>query len=479
MNVRLVSNTMGYILWVEAGFLLLPVLTAVVCGEVYWREFLLTAALCAAVGTALHAVPLKKAQMHSRDGFVAVSLSWVVLALFGALPYVFTGTMTSYIDAVFETVSGLTTTGSSTFTAVSHLPRSILLWRSLTQWMGGMGVLVLFLALTPRMGEGAVFLMRAESPGPIKSKLVPKVGGTAKILYIIYVVLTVCEIIALRLAGESWFPSICHSFATMATGGFSVYDTSLAGASKVVMWIVTVFAFLAGVNFSLIFLAVRGKLKDALRSEELRFYTGIVVVTTLLLCLNLRLQAGIPFGDSITDAAFQTVTIITTTGSATVDFAMWPTFCRMALVMMMFTGACAGSTAGGIKLSRILILCKSLKRELKRLAHPNHVSVVKMDGQGVEERVVSAAGSFLTAYLLVLLVGALVVSWDNFGFQESFAASLTCISNVGPGLGILGPMENFSILSPLSKVVLSVEMLMGRLELMPLMALLLRSTWRD
>ena len=479
MNVRLVSNTMGYILWVEAGFLLLPVLTAVVCGEVYWREFLLTAALCAAVGTALHAVPLKKSQMHSRDGFVAVSLSWVVLALFGALPYVFTGTMTSYIDAVFETVSGLTTTGSSTFTAVSHLPRSILLWRSLTQWMGGMGVLVLFLALTPRMGEGAVFLMRAESPGPIKSKLVPKVGGTAKILYVIYVVLTVCEITALRLAGESWFSSICHSFTTMATGGFSVYDTSLAGASKVVMWIVTVFAFLAGVNFSLIFLAVRGKLKDALRSEELRFYTGIVVVTTLLLCLNLRLQAGISFGDSITDAAFQTVTIITTTGFATVDFAMWPTFCRMALVMMMFTGACAGSTAGGIKLSRILILCKSLKRELKRLAHPNHVSVVKMDGQGVEERVVSAAGSFLTAYLLVLLVGALVVSWDNFGFQESFAASLTCISNVGPGLGILGPMENFSILSPLSKVVLSVEMLMGRLELMPLMALLLRSTWRD
>ena len=479
MNVRLVSNTMGYILWVEAGFLLLPVLTAVVCGEVYWREFLLTAALCAAVGTALHAVPLKKAQMHSRDGFVAVSLSWVVLALFGALPYVFTGTMTSYIDAVFETVSGLTTTGSSTFTAVSHLPRSILLWRSLTQWMGGMGVLVLFLALTPRMGEGAVFLMRAESPGPIKSKLVPKVGGTAKILYVIYVVLTVCEIIALRLAGESWFSSICHSFATMATGGFSVYDTSLAGASKAVMWIVTVFAFLAGVNFSLIFLAVRGKLKDALRSEELRFYTGIVVVTTLLLCLNLRLQAGIPFGDSITDAAFQTVTIITTTGFATVDFAMWPTFCRMALVMMMFTGACAGSTAGGIKLSRILILCKSLKRELKRLAHPNHVSVVKMDGQGVEERVVSAAGSFLTAYLLVLLVGALVVSWDNFGFQESFAASLTCISNVGPGLGILGPMENFSILSPLSKVVLSVEMLMGRLELMPLLALFLGSTWRD
>lgn len=479
MNFRLLSHTMGYILWVEAGFLLLPALTACIYAETCWQQFLLTALLCAAAGTVLHLIPVKKAQMHSRDGFVAVALSWVLLALFGALPYVFTGVLDSYIDALFETVSGLTTTGSSTFTAVSHLPRSVLLWRSLTQWMGGMGVLVLFLALTPRMGEGAVFLMRAESPGPIKSKLVPKVGGTAKILYLIYVVLTLCEVLALRLAGESWFSAVCHSFTTMATGGFSIYDTSLAGASKAVMWIITVFSFLAGVNFSLMFLAVRGKLKEVLRSEELRIYVGIVAAATLLLCINLRVQAGVGFHDSITDAAFQTVTIITTTGFATVDFALWPTFCRMALVMLMFTGGCAGSTSGGIKISRIAILCKSLKRELKRLAHPNHVSVIKMDGQAVEERVVSAASSFICAYLLVLLAGALVVSWDNYGFQESFAASLTCISNVGPGLGILGPMENFSILSPLSKLVLSLEMLMGRLELMPLLALFLGSTWRD
>ena len=386
MNFRLITQTMGYILWVEAGFLLLPALTACVCGEVYWRQFLLTAALCAAVGTGLRLIPVKKAQMHSRDGFIAVALSWVLLSLFGALPYVFTGAMTSYIDALFETVSGLTTTGSSTFTAVSHLPRSVLLWRSLTQWMGGMGVLVLFLALTPRMGEGAVFLMRAESPGPIKSKLVPKVGGTAKILYTIYVILTACEVVALRIAGESWFSAINHSFTTMATGGFSIYDTSLAGASKAVMWIVTVFSFLAGVNFSLMFLAVRGKLKEVLRSEELRIYVGIVAAATLLLCINLRVQAGIPFGDSITDAAFQTVTIMTTTGFATVDFSLWPTFCRMALVMLMFIGACAGSTSGGIKISRVAILCKSLKRELKRLAHPHHVSVLKVDGQAVEER---------------------------------------------------------------------------------------------
>ena len=291
--------------------------------------------------------------------------------------------------------------------------------------------------------------------------------------------LTLCEVAALRLAGESWFSAVNHSFTTMATGGFSIYDTSLSGASPAVMWIVTVFSFLAGVNFSLMFLSVRGRVKEALRSEELWTYIGVVVTTTLLLCINLWLQAGIPFSGSITDAAFQTVTIISTTGFATVDFALWPTFCRMALVMLMFTGACAGSTSGGIKISRVAILCKSLKRELKRLAHPNHVSVIKMDGQVVEERVVSAAGSFIIAYMLVLLAGALVVSWDNYGFQESFAASLTCISNVGPGLGILGPMENFSILSSLSKLTLTLEMLMGRLELMPLLALLLGSTWRD
>ena len=479
MNFRLVSKTMGYILWVEAAFLLLPALTALLCGEAYWRHFLLTALLCAGVGTALRAIRLKKTQMHSRDGFMAVALSWILLSLFGALPYVFTGVLDSYINALFETVSGLTTTGSTVFAGVEQLPRSVLLWRSLTQWMGGMGVLVLFLALTPRMGEGAVFLMRAESPGPIKSKLVPKVGGTAKILYLIYVLLTVCEVLALRIAGEGWFSAVCHSFATMSTGGFSVYDASLAGTSPAVMWIVTVFSFLGGVNFSLLFLAVRGRVRDVLRSEELRIYIGIVLAVTLLLCVNLRVQAGIPFGDSVTDAAFQTVTIITTTRFATVDFALWPTFCRMALVILMFTGACAGSTSGGIKLSRIAILYKGLKRELKRLAHPNHVSVIKMDGQAVEERVVSSVSTFIAAYLLVLMVGALVVSWDNYGFQESFAASLTCISNVGPGLGILGPMENFSILSPLSKLVLSIEMLMGRLELMPMLALLLRSTWRD
>ena len=478
MNFRLIANTTSYVLWVEAGFLLLPLAASVLYGEA-WLPFFGTAVLCILLGTALHLVPVKKAQMHSRDGFMVVALGWIVLSLTGALPYAFTGALTHYVDAVFETVSGLTTTGSTVFPEVEHLPRSVLLWRSLTQWMGGMGVLVLFLALMPKLGDGAVYLMRAESPGPIKSKLVPKVGSTAKILYAIYVALTVLEMVCLRLAGATWFSAVNHAFTTMATGGFSIYNTSLSGASPAVMWIVTAFSFLAGVNFSLPFLAVTGRLRAALRSEELRVYLSIVVGVTLLICLCLRMQAGVPLGESVTDAAFQTVTIITTTGFATVDFAQWPTFCRMALLVLMFTGGCAGSTSGGIKLSRVLILWKSLVRELKRMVHPNHISVIKVDGQPVEERVVSSTGAYIMAYMAVLLAGALVVSWDNYGFQESFAASLTCISNVGPGLGILGPMENFSILSPLSKIALSLEMLTGRLELMPMLALLTRGAWRD
>ena len=478
MNFRLIANTTSYVLWVEAGFLLLPLAASVLYGEA-WLPFFGTAVLCILLGSALHLVPVKKAQMHSRDGFMAVALGWIALSLTGALPYVFTGALTAYVDAVFETVSGLTTTGSTVFPEVEHLSRSVLLWRSLTQWMGGMGVLVLFLALMPKLGDGAVYLMRAESPGPIKSKLVPKVGSTAKILYAIYVALTVLEMVCLRLAGATWFSAVNHAFTTMATGGFSINNTSLNGASPAVMWIVTVFSFLAGVNFSLLFLAVTGRLRAALRSEELRVYLAIVVGVTLLICLNLRVQAGVPLGESITDAAFQTMTIITTTGFATVDFALWPTFCRMALLVLMFTGGCAGSTSGGMKLSRVLILWKSLVRELKRMVHPNHVSVIKVDGQPVEERVVSSTGAYIMAYMVVLLAGALVVSWDNYGFQESFAASLTCISNVGPGLGILGPMENFSILSPVSKIALSLEMLTGRLELMPMLALLTRGAWRD
>lgn len=478
MNFRLVANITSYVLWVEAGFLLLPLAVSVFSGEA-WLPFFITAVLCILIGGALHLVPVKNRKMHGRDGFMAVALSWIALSLMGALPYVLTGALDSYVDAVFETVSGLTTTGSTVFPEVEHLPYSVLLWRSLTQWMGGMGVLVLFLALMPHLG-GAVHLMRAESPGPIKSKLVPKVGQTAKILYGIYIGLTLLESVALRIAGMSWYDAVNHAFTTMATGGFSVRNTSIAAYnSPLITWIITVFMFLAGTNFSLLFLLLRGRLREVLRSEELRIYTIIVVCATVFICLDLSAHSHLSFSQTFTDSAFQVVTIISTTGYATKDFALWPTTSQVVLTALMFTGACAGSTSGGIKISRITLLAKSLHREMNRLIHPNHISVIKSEGRPVDERVISSASVFFVSFILVWLAGTLVVSWDNLGFTESFTASLTCISNVGPGLGMLGPEENFSILSHVSKLVLSLLMLMGRLELMPILVLLRPSVWKE
>lgn len=479
MNFRLVANTTSYVLWVEAGFLLLPLAVSVFSGEA-WLPFFITAVLCILIGGALHLVPVKKRKMHGRDGFMAVALGWIALSLTGALPYVLTGALDSYVDAVFETVSGLTTTGSTVFPEVEHLARSVLLWRSLTQWMGGMGVLVLFLALMPHLGDGAVHLMRAESPGPIKSKLVPKVGQTAKILYGIYIGLTLLESVALRIAGMSWYDAVNHAFTTMATGGFSVRNASIAAYnSPLITWIITVFMFLAGTNFSLLFLVLRGRLREVLRSEELRIYTIIVVCATVFICLDLSAHSHLSFSQTFTDSAFQVVTIISTTGYATKDFALWPTTSQVVLTALMFTGACAGSTSGGIKISRITLLAKSLHREMNRLIHPNHISVIKSEGRPVDERVISSASVFFVSFILVWLAGTLVVSWDNLGFTESFTASLTCISNVGPGLGMLGPEENFSILSHVSKLVLSLLMLMGRLELMPILVLLRPSVWKE
>ena len=480
MNYRMIATVLGYTLCVEAVFLLLPVPVSLYYGESGWHAFLLTAALCMALGVLLTRVPVKRRQMQGRDGYVAVALVWVVLSLFGALPYVWSGAIGNYIDALFETISGLTTTGATILSGVESHAKCVLFWRSQTQWMGGMGVLVLFLALMPHLGRGAVYLMRAESPGPIKSKLVPKVGQTAKILYAIYIALTLLEAIALRIAGMGWYDAINHSFTTIATGGFSVRNDSIASyGSPLITWIITVFMFLAGVNFSLLFLVLRGRVREALRSEELRVYAVLVLCATAFICLDLHYHNQLPLSQTVTDSAFQVVTVMTTTGYATKDFALWPTTSQVVLVVLMFTGACAGSTAGGIKLSRIMLLGKSLHREIKRLVHPNHVSVIKMDGQPVGERVLSSASVFFTSFIVVWLVGTLVVSWDNLGFTESFTASLTCLSNVGPGLGVLGPMENFAGLSCVSKVTLSVLMLMGRLELLPIMALLCPSVWRE
>ncbi|MBR5572417.1 MAG: TrkH family potassium uptake protein [Oscillospiraceae bacterium] len=480
MNFRLIANTAGYILWVEAGFLLLPMVVSLIYRDGCWSAFLLCAAICAAVGALLRAIKARHTSLQNRDGYAAVALAWVLLSLFGALPYVMTGAIPNYVDALFETASGLTTTGASVLTEIEHLPHSILFWRSQTQWMGGMGVLVLFLALMPHLGGGAVFLMNAESPGPIKSRIVPRLGDTAKILYCLYIGLTVAETIALRIAGMPFFDALNHAFTTLSTGGFSIKNTSVAAYnSPAIEWVIIAFTVLASINFSLMFLAIRGQFRTVAKSQELRAFLLITVVAVAAVCGNLMTQTGLPFSQAVRDAAFQVTTINSTTGYCTRDFALWPPFSQAVLVLLMLIGGCAGSTAGGVKVSRVLLQLKSLKRELNRIVHPNRVSVVTMDGQTVSEQAVSSALAFQVAYLLVLVAGALVVALDGMGITESLTASLSCVSNIGPAFGSLGPTSNFAGLNYFTKVVLSLEMLMGRLELMPLLVLLNPATWRN
>ena len=422
----------------------------------------------------------RQASLFARDGLAVVALAWIAVSLFGALPFYISGSIESFVDCFFETVSGFTTTGATILTEVESLNRGILFWRSFTHWVGGMGVLVLFLALMPWTGAGAVHLMRAESPGPIKSKLLPHVNDTAKVLYGIYIGLTTAEIVALCLAGMDLYDAVVHSFATISTGGFSTRNASIAAfGSPAITWIVAIFMFLSGINFSLIFISLRGHIREALHSEELRLYTLLTLGSIGLIAASLMVQQSVPLGRALKDSVFNAVSTVTTTGFATADFAQWPVFGQMLLVILMFTGACAGSTSGGIKVSRILLLGKLLHREIKKILHPKHISVITVDGQLVEDRVVSSAAAYMVAYMILLLGGATLLAWDNLGFTESFTAVLTCLGNVGPGLGRLGPAGNFSPFSGFSKVVMSLLMLLGRLELMPILVMLSPRMWRE
>ena len=478
MNHKLVCKILGLILCIEAACLVPPLLIALADGGGDAAGFGVTLLLCALTGGLLARLRTTN-RMHARDGFAAVGLSWIVLSAFGALPYCISGAIPHYIDAFFETVSGLTTTGATVLAEIEHLPRGILFWRAETQWMGGMGVLVLTLALMPKLGEGSLYLMQAESPGPVVSKLVPKVGDTAKILYGIYVGLTAVETVCLCLAGMPLYESLTHAFTTISTGGFSVKNASIAAyGSEAINWIIILFMFLSGINFSLLFAALRRDFKAVVKSEELRLYTFLAVGATLLICLNLYAEFGTPLGLSFSEAAFQVVSIMTTTGYATADYALWPAFAQTVLVLVMFAGACAGSTAGGVKSFRLVMLFKGLRRELRKVLHPREVNVIRVDGHKIEESTLTSVHLFFFAYIGLLLLGTLVVSWDNMGFETAFSATLTCLSNVGPGLAAVGPTQNFGLLSYLSKLVLSFAMLLGRLEIVPLLVLLFPSLWR-
>ncbi len=476
MNFRLVFKLTGKTLLVEAVCMLLPLAVALLYGE-HPMPFILAIGITSVVGLALTTLK-SDTRFNVRDGFFAVGFIWVLLGICGALPFFFCGYFNSFIDCVFEAISGFTTTGASILTAVEPLPRGILFWRSFIHWMGGMGVLVLAIALLPSLGARTLHVMKAESPGPVVSKLVPKTSQSSQILYAIYFGLTVIEAVALRIAGMDWFDAVTHAFATAGTGGFSTRNLSVgAFGSPAIEIIIGIFMLLFSVNFACYFLILCGKWKQALKSDELRFFGGVVGASVLLIAFNIASMYD-SFGTALRHSFFQVATIISTTGFATADFDLWPELSRLLLVILMFCGACAGSTGGGVKCSRVLLLFKSIGREIKQILHPRSVNVVKLDGRVVEEKVLHTVMVFLGAYMLITFGASLLVALDNFSFTTTFTAVVACISNIGPGLEMVGPMGNYSAFSDFSKVVLSLCMIVGRLEVFPILVLFSRSAWR-
>lgn len=477
MNYRIIAYIVGWVLNLQAIFMALPSLTAVIYNEEDISAFLITMVICLAMGLPLTRKKPKNKVFHIKDGCVAVALSWFVLSLTGAIPFVLSGSIPHPIDAIFETVSGFTTTGSSILTDVESLSKSVLIWRSFTHWIGGMGVLVFLLSLLPLAGGYHMNLMRAESPGPSVSKLVPKVQSTAKILYSIYLGMTVIQILLLLLGGIPVFDSLCITFGTAGTGGFGIRNDSMGGYSLYCQIVTTIFMILFGVNFSAYYLILTKKFKSAFQIEEIRYYFGIIIAAVLLIAINSRhMFSG--FGQAIQQSAFQVGSIITTTGYSSTDFNQWPALSKTILVILMFVGACAGSTGGGIKVSRIVLLLKAAKKEFQLYLHPNAVKKIKMDKKSVSHETLRSTNIFLSVYLLIFCGSILILSLDNFDMTTNFTAIAATLNNIGPGLEIVGPMGNFSSFSYLSKLVMIFDMLAGRLEIFPLMLLFFKGTWK-
>lgn len=478
MNINIIIYFLGWVLNMEAILMLVPFVTSLVYQDKNGFFFLIVIVCCGILGfSATHKKP-KNTVFYAREGFVAVALSWVVLSFFGALPFYLSGEIPRFEDAMFETISGFTTTGASILTNVEGLSHSMLMWRSFTHWIGGMGVLVFILAILPLAGGYNMHLMRAESPGPSVGKLVPRVRTTAKILYIIYFSMTIVQIVLLVLGGMSLFDSMATSFGTAGTGGFGIKNNSMAFYdSYYLQGVTTVFMILFGINFNVYYLFLIKKPKDALCCEEARAYLAIILASTLFIGWNVRGSFANIF-DSLHHAAFQVASIITTTGFSTVDFDQWPQFSKTILIILMFVGACAGSTGGGIKVSRILIAGKAALKELSSLIHPRSVKVLKLEKKALEHNVVRSVNAFFIAYTLIFWVSVLLVSLDNFDFNSTFTAVAATLNNIGPGLGVVGPMGNFSEFSPFSKIILMFDMLAGRLEIFPMLLLFSPATWR-
>lgn len=469
MNHRMIRYITGSLIQMEAALFLVPAFTALLYGEVTCiAAFLGTALFCLIGGHVLKGKRPEDVTIFSSEGYVSVAICWVMLSVCGAMPLYFSGYFPNPVDALFEIVSGFTTTGATILGDVEILPRSVLMWRSFSHWVGGMGVLVFMLALLPMAGASSMYLMRAESPGPSVGKLVPKVSSTAKILYAIYFILTVTEFIFLMLAGCSLFDSVNLSFATAGTGGFGVLNSSAGEYNAAIQIILTMFMILFGVNFNVYFLIYTKNIKDAFRCEEARIYMGIIGGAVLLITINTySMFSGL--GETVRHAAFQVASIITTTGFSTVDFELWPEFSRTILVLLMFAGACAGSTGGGIKVSRVTIMAKTIVKELAVMKHPRNVQKVRFEGKAVEHDVLRSINVFMMAYIGLFLLSVLVISLDGLDGITNFTAVASTINNIGPGLSKVGPTQNFSVYSNVSKLVLTFDMLAGRLEIFPML----------
>lgn len=476
----MIARTVGLVIRIEAVLLLLPAVVGLLYGEHETLYFLLTAALALGLSLLLTWKKPVNTVFYARDGLLIVAFSWIAMSVLGALPFYLSGEIPSFVDSFFETVSGFTTTGSSILTDVESLSRGMLFWRSFTHWIGGMGILVFALAVLPAAkGEGrAMHIMRAEMPGPSIDKLVPKMRSTALILYAVYLVMTIIEIVLLLLGGMDLFDSVVNSFGTAGTGGFSVRAESIgAYHSSYAEWVIGIFMLLFGINFNIYYLILLGKFKSALKSQELRWYLVIIALATGLIAFNVA-HLFDSLGDTIRAAFFQVSSIITTTGYASLNYDVWPTFSKMVLILLTALGACAGSTGGGLKVSRLVMLVKSIGQEIRAMIHPRAVKNIKFEGRPVSKMTLDEVMVFFAAYVLLLLGSMLVVALDGFDLVSTSTAVLTCVGNVGPGLGMVGPAGNFSEFSILSKLVLSFDMLAGRLEIFPMFILFAPRTWK-
>ena len=481
MNFGMIRYVLGWVLLCESALLLLPGAVSLYYGESALWSLLLTVLLCALLGGVLVLHRPKSRVMYQREGFVITALAWIGISIMGALPFLFAGAVNDPVDALFETVSGFTTTGASILADVESLPRGLLFWRSFTHWIGGMGVLVFLLTVLPmaggRQGGSHVNLMKAESPGPQVEKLVPKVQSTAMILYGIYIVMTLVQIVLLLAGGMSAFDAVTTAFGTAGTGGFGIKNDSMASYSPYIQWVTAIFMMLFGVNFNFYFLLILFRFRKAFRMEEVRWYVGIILLAVGAITWDISGRYA-TLGEALRAAAFQVGSVITTTGFATADFNLWPGFSKTVLVTLMFIGACAGSTGGGIKVSRILILQRTFRKERKLHLHPQRVTMTAIDDKVIPQSVVRSTNVFMVAYVFIFFWSLLLISLNEFDFTTNFTAVVATLNNIGPGLAGVGPTQNFASFSAFSKLVLIFDMLAGRLELFPLLMLFSRETWK-